>query len=370
MIKIYKFLLVGLVLPFLLLSCKNNDPDPDPDDVVYIAGKSLFAMDAATGNKKWEYKPPGNADNYYFKGESPTVANGIVYCAGMDKLYAIETATGSLKWMATDIGISYSSTSRTPVVANGLVYIGGGRRLNAFDAATGTLRWSISPENNRPCGSPTISNGVLYVTSYDKCIALDAATGTKKWTFNLGTSSNYQSPFVSNGIVFAGSGKTYGIDALTGAGKWVLELIMNTGTEPATVVDGTGYVSNSSTTFYAIDPAAGTTRWSVPDVQIRDQPSISKGVVYTTVYNPNRIVAFNASDGSIKWQFPLSAYSIGSPTVSNGVVYVGNQVAGLYAIDAATGEGKWVAQSLGVTWGSNPCVVTKSGKVVLPGIGN
>lgn len=376
MVKIYRYrhLLVGLVLPFLLLSCKNNDPDPDPDDVVYIAGKSLFAMDAATGNKKWEYKPQNNASKYYFVGNSPTVSDGIVYCAAevdqKSNLYAIEATTGSLKWTATDIGFSYPSEKRTPVVSNGLVYIGGSKGLYAFEAATGTLRWKVFPGDYERCGSPTISNGMAYLTADNKCIALEAATGTKKWVFNLGTGSNYQRPFVSNGLVFAGSGKTYAIDAITGTGKWVLDLVTGNYAVPSTVVDGTGYVSDGSTKFYAIDPATGTTKWSVSNVQIIDQPTIRKGIVYATVINPNRIMAFNASDGGVKWQFPLPDYSMGSPTVSNGIVYVGNQVSGLYAIDAATGEGKWAAQSLGGAYYTNPCVVTKSGKVVLPGIGN
>ena len=363
--------LVVLTLPFILLSCKDRNPDPSPDDVVYIAGENLFAMDAATGSKKWEYAP--NSSDWSFYNNSPTAAEGIVYCAGRlgqkYNLYAIEATTGSLKWMATDIGSSYSVEKRTPVVANGLVYIGGSNGLYAFEAATGTLRWKVYPGVNGRCSSPTISNGVVYLTSDDKCIALNAATGTEKWAFILGSRSNYLPPVISNGRVFAGQAKTYAIDAITGDGQWVLAPTPGIYMPPM-VVDGTGYLSDGSTTFYAIDPATGTTKWNVSNVQIIDQPSISKGIVYATVINPNRIMAFNASDGSIKWKFPLPDYTLGSPTVSNGVVYVGNQRAGLYAIDAATGEGKWVAQSLGGTNYSNPCVVTKSGKVVLPGIGN
>jgi outer membrane protein assembly factor BamB len=370
MVKVYRFLLIGLV-PFLLLSCKNNDPDPDPDDVVYIAGGNLFAMDSATGRKKWEYTP--NSSDWSFNSNSPTAADGIVYCAGRlgqkYNLYAIEAATGSLKWMAPDIGSSFASEKRTPVVANGLVYISGSNGLYAFEATTGTLRWKIYPGGNSRSGCPTINNGVVYLTSDDKCIALNAATGTQKWVFTLGSRYNYFPPVISNGVVFAGVGKTYAIDASTGNGQWVLAPT-NGIYNPPMVVDGTGYLSDGSNTFFTIDPATGITKWSVPNVQILDQPSISKGVVYTTVINPNRIMAFNASDGNIKWEFQLPDYSFGSPTVSNGVVYVGNQQAGLYAINATTGEGKWVAQSLGGTNNSNPCVVTKSGKVVLPGIGN
>ncbi|MEZ0539076.1 outer membrane protein assembly factor BamB family protein [Fibrella arboris] len=365
---------VLLALPLLFFTCKDKDPGPDTDDVVYIAGQSLYALDAATGNKRWTYSIPGPSTS--FSEGNPTVTNGVVYCVGhsfpisnQNSLNAINAATGTLKWQVTNVG---NFMSGPPVVANDLVYISGGAFVYALDTNTGTVRWKANPFGTNDTGNPAVANGLVYVTSYSKCMAFDAITGALKWTFTMDTDSHFRTPIISGGSLYVGSGGTYyALDATTGASKWMVKMSAGSyATDPPVVVDGVGYVGDVNGNLQAIDPATGMSKWTKTGLMFPYMPSVGKSLLYVATINPFRIVAVSVADGSTKWEVKLPDFSSGSPTLSNGTVYVGNQQKGLYAIDAVTGTVKWTAASLGNTIYSNPCVVTKNGKVVLPGIGN
>ena len=86
---------------------------------------------------KWTY-----TTGSHIYGSSPAVVNGAVYVGSDDtKVYALEAATGALKW-------SYNTGDRvdsSPAMVNGVVYVGSGDgKLYALDATTGALRWSYS----------------------------------------------------------------------------------------------------------------------------------------------------------------------------------------------------------------------------------
>ena len=75
----------------------------------------------------------------------------------------------------------------SPAVANGVVYFGSHDRfLYAVDAATGELRWRYETRG-KVKSSPSVSNGTVYVGSWDKRMhAVDIETGLVKWTFETG----------------------------------------------------------------------------------------------------------------------------------------------------------------------------------------
>ena len=100
----------------------------------------------------WSYTTGGSP-----LSSSPAVANGTVYIGANDgKVYALNAATGALKWSHTGGGFDPSS----PAVANGLVYIGFFRsKVYALNAVTGALKWSYPAKNN---SSPTVADGLVY----------------------------------------------------------------------------------------------------------------------------------------------------------------------------------------------------------------
>ena len=80
--------MLSLCLLLVLVTACKKDPDPVADNstgggLVYVGNLDgyLYAVDALTGEKKWEAKPEAN--NLIYSG--PVVANGLVYitlCAG------------------------------------------------------------------------------------------------------------------------------------------------------------------------------------------------------------------------------------------------------------------------------------------------
>ncbi|MEU6669126.1 serine/threonine-protein kinase [Streptomyces sp. NPDC046727] len=181
------------------------------DGTVYIAGyKSLTALDAATGDEKWvrtarswgfarEIEWDSTSEDWGFT--SPTVAGGLVYIGSSKRVYALDAATGDKRW-SIDTGDWVRSS---PTVADKVVYVGcSNKRVYALDAATGNERWTVR-SGGKVEGTPAVSGGVVYVGSSDrKVYALDAATGKRKWTYATGGGVQ-SSPAVVRGLVYVGS---------------------------------------------------------------------------------------------------------------------------------------------------------------------
>ena len=138
--------------------------------VVYVGSldNNIYALNANTGDLIWSYATIGGV------GSALAVANGLVYAFSEfdGNLYAINTSNGSLKWSAF-IGVSgYGERGDSPAVANGVVYIVEFQgSVYALNASTGAVLWSYSTE--WLYSSPTIVNGSLYVG------------GSNLWVFEL-----------------------------------------------------------------------------------------------------------------------------------------------------------------------------------------
>jgi outer membrane protein assembly factor BamB len=73
---------------------------------------------------------------------------------------------------------------------------------------------------------------------------------------------------------------------------------------------------------------------------IYSSPTIADGVLFVGS-NDGKLYAVDAERGAIKWTFAAKGRIASSPAVSNGLVYVESYDSQLYAIDAATGQKKW-----------------------------
>lgn len=133
------------------------------------------------------------------------MANGVVYVGSWDaKLYALDASTGAKKWDYTTGGQVHSS----PALPNGVVYVGSyDGKLYAFNATTGGLLsgWPVSTGGGIT-SSPAVANGVVYVGSYDnKLYAFNAFNGNPYWAAVTGGQIDFSSPAVTDGYVYIGS---------------------------------------------------------------------------------------------------------------------------------------------------------------------
>lgn len=137
---------------------------------------SLFYINGTKGLDVYEYK-----NGYQWVYGSPVFYNGIVYLAGIDKLYAFNSenyvdvsnyvgSTGKktleLLWMS-DIAVSGLSASSPIVSSDGIIYIGSNNTIYAFDP-DGSLIWSyeLTGQYGNPMilSSPTLTDdGTLIV---------------------------------------------------------------------------------------------------------------------------------------------------------------------------------------------------------------
>ncbi len=127
------------------------------DGVLYVstAWSRVYAFEAASGKKLWEYDPRHRASGSGMSAaESRTAAiaayNGKIYLGTLDgRLVAINARDGTEVWstLTVDQSKHYSITS-APRVAKGKVFIGesGGEYgvrgyISAYDAESGKLDW-------------------------------------------------------------------------------------------------------------------------------------------------------------------------------------------------------------------------------------
>jgi eukaryotic-like serine/threonine-protein kinase len=88
---------------------------------------------------------------------------------------------------------------------------------------------------------------------------------------------------------------------------------------------------------------------------VYSSPTVVNGVLYVGSYD-NKVYAIDANAGQQKWVFSTNGAVYSSPTVVNGVLYVGSNDHKVYAVDASTGQQKWVFTAADLVQ-SSPTVV-------------
>jgi outer membrane protein assembly factor BamB len=164
---------------------------------------NLAAFDTL-GNVKWTRVLDGNNNDLPL---IPVIAeNGIVYCKDLQYTYAIYSSDGTIKWRS-DNPNTYTRGDGTLTLKDDIIYAqteyGG---LFALDAATGNLKWTVDGYG----GSLVIFKDVIYlfdIGSSTFIFAIDRNTGHLNWQSNGFSISG-------NGLVNAKYGKIYTSDGL------------------------------------------------------------------------------------------------------------------------------------------------------------
>jgi len=88
--------------------------------------------------------------------------------------------------------------------------------------------------------------------------------------------------------------------------------------------------------------------------RVYSSPTVANGVVYVGS-NDNNVYALNASTGALRWQYTAGAATPSSPAVAKGVVYAGSYDNNVYALNASTGALLWRYTTFGAVF-SSPAV--------------
>jgi len=305
--------------------------------------RSFYAVDAATGKKKWSYVVgPGMVSSNFISVTRPAavVKNGTVYFEGGDGLHALDALTGKRKWL---FGTLLRNRVPTGLVMGGsVIFLVAEASVFAVDVESGKAKWvttvgcvdttaSMTAEglaffavkersmllSRRDCAVLVVGN-TIYFSTTKSLLALDLKTGRQLW--------NFIADDISGGV-FVGN-----------PGLWADD-------QHLYVTTHKGTIARPDDTLHALDLNTGQEKWSQRLSGNVRVAMIDDGVVYA---GGERLHAIGAATGKELWSFKgtgrVSARLISggrifltSPTVS----YIGtNRVdqGYLYAIDAKTGR--------------------------------
>lgn len=109
------------------------------------------------------------------------------------------------------------------------------------------------------------------------------------------------------------------------------------------IANGIVYVASYDGQLYALDAKTGAPVWQVATGgNLYSSPSVADGLVY--VGSRGRVRAFDAEAGAQRWSVAINGTVVMPLAVADGVIYGGTDTGFATAIDAKTGVIKWSTQ--------------------------
>jgi outer membrane protein assembly factor BamB len=332
--------------------------------IVYFGSDDgkVYAVDALMGEEIWNFST-GN-----LVLSTPAIHDGTLYIGSSDGyLYVLDAATGSEKWNFRIEG-EFGEIKSSPVIEHNLVFFGATDfNIYAVNLTSHDAEWTFET-GGEIWASPSVSWPYLYVGALDATLyCLWAANGTQAWNY---TSTSWEGIYTSspvwNDMVFFGEGMDgeglHALNATTGELIWVLGDIGPMYGSPA-VHRGVVYIPawGPPSMLYAVpvvDPSPGDhmitkdeVYWSfqIDDEQGGSSPTVSdEWVVVGSDYGmggEGRIFCIDIGTGKERWNATTGGDVYSTPTVNNGVVYVGSNDKRVYAL-GGSGEARMTVEAV------------------------
>lgn len=284
----------------------------------------LRAIDLETGEERWAFAEKGR----YI---SPAVAGDTVFIRAeannQGEILAVDLHTGQQRWAFTPRRLSSPATDfwgghlTSPVIAGGTVFIGAGKEIYALDAATGAVRWEYTTQDYI-FSSATVGDQRVFISDATHLYALDQETGKVAWKTPTDFAV-YFSPIVANQTVFLTNGeKLLALNTVDGAKRW------ETGIPGLTLIPGAAQGSRlfvkSMSTLYALDLATGDELWHFDDPSYVSFPAIAGDQLFavTGASGQTGLVALDVATGQSIWNQPVPVLTTAAPVIAGQTVYV------------------------------------------------
>jgi len=288
---------------------------------------------------------------------TPVVSGGRVFAAGYyGALFAFRARDGQVLWTA-DLGLPMNVN--TPLVFGGLVIVAGGQWdkggiVAAYDVSTGQRRWTRLLPDDVFLSSPVLYRGYggrLYLGAAGTLYSLSPSSGRILWSrFLHGDSeTGITGPVAVSArgryvIAATGDGYLYGVSGSSGKVAWSRKLGGGVWRGGAAISKGIGYVANGDQSaegggfrLWAFQASSGRVLWSQEcgdDVHVT--PTVGNGLAYIGAIN-GTMHAIDARSGAVRWVVDVGGEVWSSAALANGVLYAGTESA-VVALDADTGE--------------------------------
>lgn len=335
-----------------------------------------LALDAKTGVILWDTltKGPMIFGGSYYEGR--------FFRGGTDDntMYCFNATDGQILWTYTPETDGYFTTSCA--VAYGMVYeLNKDGNLYALDVETGDPVWIYKgPGTLLWPGNPTIADGKVYATTgqvaqyggqigTSEFSCLDAYTGRVIWQLPIEALAPRESVAIAYGNLYIIPGNvTTAVDAISGSEYTTLNEVWAIGTDAIPVSDWPMWRADAAHSSTAsAGPSNFTLAWNFTTKgSVISSPSVADGIVYVGSQDKN-IYALGAWSGNLLWKFATQGAIESSPAVANGKVFTGGDDGYVYCLNAYNGELIWktfVNGSLPYTYGS---LVLKSSPAVIDG---
>ncbi|MGH2570895.1 MAG: PQQ-binding-like beta-propeller repeat protein [bacterium] len=290
--------------------------------IVTAMPDSIFGLDSATGQRFWSL---ANPESHYHL-TAPIVAGPVAWVGGEPSPLQIRWATGTVEWVAEDIGRDDWNPSiySAPALDAGSSYVYFGNRTRGGSdwggfAIVRRLDGALVSFVQGTFRSPIWTGQTLYTIGGANWWSLRLAArdelGAPIWTSPEDFGSSTGSPALAHGVLVAPArdGAIKGVRASDGATLWThavgVELydMVNIfrsvpGTEgAAAIADSVVWIGSLDGWLYALDLASGTELWKwFLGTPIGSSPAISGNMLFV-----------GASDGH------LYGFVSGSPVPSN-----------------------------------------------------
>jgi uncharacterized repeat protein (TIGR03803 family) len=372
---------LGIALPV-------QSPAIGPDGTFYLASLTspVVALDGVSGEKRWEFATQG------LQSFTPAVgADGTVYVAVADFLatnlvqlgspggivYAVDGATGAKKWEFDTGGSRHSSPTIGP---DGTVYVNSSSGyLYALRGNTPLANgpWPMRGRNARHTGSAEITTGPPVILSQPQSRTIMVGSNVV-FQVGAGGARPLECQWFRNGVALTEGGRFRGVKSAvltvdsvqfsdrgdyqvlvrnslgqTSSIVAILTTLMPAGSlvwsfhggrvigAPAIAVDGTVYASCSDSNLYALDGWSGTQRWSFAATGGLNPPAVgADGTVYVGS-SDTKLYALDPATGNRKWEFSTGGYCSSPAIGTDGTLYFASRDKKVYAVDGLTGMKRW-----------------------------
>jgi outer membrane protein assembly factor BamB len=368
------------------------------DDTYMLVGSSMVRIDDGSilwSDNSWHgtFKDtPGQRSTGSQMSYDPE--NKLMWVSPMS-MWSFEDPTQppTLVWNQTDVVDGWIGYRNYACIGDGKVFQKKpGIEIIAFDEFTGDIIWRTPTKGTVMYQSLYYDGKFIAGSLSGDVICLDGETGEYLWTFNPGGYWNFWAswPAAAYGLYFEQNfdGYLYAIDVNTGKCVWKYKGPGNYYPQGPTVADYKVYLQIGTRNYR--DPATWELGWDesvcldaltgevLYSVNVEHgQPYVAYGNAYLDLSQQNQspksfhghsgkdrneiwcitsqpqdwamygkdpsnsFIGAGPRDLALEWQFETGAAVTASPSVAQGVVYVGSLDYNIYALDAYNGEEIW-----------------------------
>jgi len=305
--------------------------DPERGVLVTATSEGVVTSFDTAGRRRWS-----TTIGPVYRRPTVDSAGEMIFLPSADHhLYAVDAATGRLRW-SYDAGAPVLSVPTLGFVeGQELITFSAGDRLITLDASSGADRWSVV-DRGFSSGQVAIDDGVVFSAAADGYArAHDLESGDQLWAYQMVTGDAHRTALYSGwDTVVAGADGTVvvatvsaatALDASTGMQLWTLP--GSAMYAPALIIDEHVLVTTERGVVTLVDLASGAVRWTVDlGLRVFNAGGVLQDGTAWVVTVDGKTIGVRVTDGAVIGALQHSlAYNFARPAVVGNTLVVGDQ---------------------------------------------